>query len=143
MPRPDRVLWRSVQQGTAGASDVVRRRKILIIDDQPILARAIRRMLGEHDVAMAFSAREALSQIEQGERYDVILSDLMMPEISGMDLYGLIERVAPDQAGKMIFMTGGAFTKNAREFFDLVGNPTLEKPFDKAALFAVIDAFLA
>ena len=119
-----------------------RRRKILVVDDQPMLTKAIRRMLSEHDVTTLGSAREAVAKIEQGERYDVILTDVMMPEVSGMDMRDMVERIAPDQVEKMVFMTGGAFTNKAREFFDRVANPTIEKPFDKAALFAVIDALL-
>lgn len=99
-------------------------------------------MLSEHDVTTMGSAREALAKIEQGERYDVILTDVMMPEVSGMDMRDMVERIAPEQVDKMVFMTGGAFTNKAREFFDRVANPTIEKPFDKAALFAVIDALL-
>ena len=108
-----------------------------------MLTKAIRRMLSDHDVTAVSSAREVLAKIEQGERYDVILTDLMMPEISGMDLHTMLANVAPDQVAKMVFMTGGAFTNRAREFFDRVSNPTIEKPFDKAALFAVIDGLLA
>lgn len=123
-------------------SEPSRRRKILIVDDQPTLARAIKRMLGNHDVTTVVSARDALTRIEEGERFDVILSDLMMPELSGMDLHAALGRIAPDQVDRMVFMTGGAFTGSAREFFDHVANPTIEKPFDKAALMAVIDAFV-
>ena len=120
-----------------------RRRKILIIDDQPTLAKAIRRMLAaDHDVSTVSSGREALDLIEAGERFDVILSDLMMPEISGIDLYKHLGTIAPEQVAKVVFMTGGAFTNQAREFFDRVANPTIEKPFDRAALFAVIDGLL-
>ena len=118
------------------------RRKILIVDDQPTLAKAIRRMLGEYDVTVVASGREALDKLEAGERYDVILSDVMMPEISGMDLHGMIGNIAPDQVAKMVFMTGGAFTKQALEFFEQVANPTIEKPFDRAALMNVLGGFL-
>ena len=121
---------------------VGRRRKILIVDDQPTLARAIKRMLNEHDVTTVSNARDALTRIEEGERYDVILSDLMMPELSGMDLHAAIGQIAPEQVEKMVFMTGGAFTGSAREFFEQVPNPTIEKPFDKAALLALIETFL-
>ena len=119
-----------------------RRRKILVIDDQPMLTKAIRRMLSDHDVTTVGSAREALGCIERGERYDVLLTDLMMPEISGMELRERLVQLAPDQVERMVFMTGGAFTNQAKDFFDRVANPTIEKPFDKAALFAVIDALL-
>jgi CheY-like chemotaxis protein len=122
--------------------DTARRRTVLVVDDQPMLGRAIKRMLGDHDVTLVTSAREAVESIEQGARYDVILSDLMMPELSGMDLHDRISKLAPDQVEKMVFMTGGAFTPAARSFFEHVANPTIEKPFDKAALMSVIETFL-
>ena len=121
---------------------MTRRRKVLVVDDQPMLGRAIKRMLGEHDVTLVTSVREAVTAIEQGARYDVILSDLMMPELSGMDLHQAITKLAPDQVEKMVFMTGGAFTPAARNFFEHVANPTIEKPFDKAALLSIIETFL-
>ena len=118
------------------------RRKILVVDDQPMLTKAIRRMLSDHEVITVTCAREAIARIESGERYDIILSDLMMPGVSGMELRDTLERVAPDQVCRMVFMTGGAFTAKAREFFERVNNPTIEKPFDKAQLFKVIDTLL-
>jgi len=121
---------------------VTRRRKVLVVDDQPMLGRAIKRMLVEHDVTLVASAQEAVTAIEQGARFDVILSDLMMPELSGMDLHSAITKLAPDQVEKMVFMTGGAFTPAARNFFEHVANPTIEKPFDKAALLSIIETFL-
>lgn len=113
-------------------------RKILVVDDQPMLGKAIRRMLAGHDVTVVAAAREALGKIEAGERFDVIISDLMMPGMTGMELHDAIAAIAPDQVRKMVFMTGGAFTPQAQTFFEQVGCPTLEKPFDKAALHAVI-----
>ena len=123
-------------------TEVVRQRKILIFDDQPELARAIRRMLADHDVTAVASAREVLDKIEAGERFDVILCDLMMPEISGMELHARLSTTAPEQVDKMVFMTGGAFTNQAKTFFEQVANPTIEKPFDRVALFAVIDGMI-
>ncbi len=127
--------------GTAG-TEAGRPCRILIVDDQPTLGKAIRRMLAEYDVAVVCSAREALARLEGGERYDVILSDLMMPEISGMELHARIARIAPEQVNSMVFMTGGAFTDQARAFFEQVQNPTIEKPFDRAALIAVIEPLI-
>lgn len=114
-------------------------RKILVVDDQPMLAKAIRRMLSAHEVTVAGDAREALQKIQAGERYDAIVSDLMMPFMSGMDLHKAVAEIAPDQVKRMVFMTGGAFTPEAREFFEQVSCPTLEKPFDRAALLALLE----
>lgn len=96
-------------------------------------------MLVEYDVTVASSAHEALDRIAAGERYDVILSDLMMPEINGMELHARLARIAPEQIDSMVFMTGGAFTDQARAFFAQVKNPTIEKPFDRATLVSVIE----
>ena len=107
-----------------------------------MLAKAIRRMLNGHDVTVVGSARDALDKLEAGDRFDIIISDLMMPGMSGMDLHAAIGKLAPEQVTRMVFMTGGAFTPEARAFFDEVGCPTLEKPFDRAGLLAVINNLL-
>lgn len=107
-----------------------------------MLSKAICRMLADHEVTMVDGARKALDKIESGERYHVILTDVMMPEISGIELYTRLSQLVPDQADKVVFMTGGAFTNHAREFFERVQNPTIEKPFDRAGLLAALDAFL-
>jgi FixJ family two-component response regulator len=62
-----------------------------------------------------------------------------MPEMSGMDLYAEIGRVAPERAGRVVFLTGGAFTRRAGDFLKRVGNPRLEKPFDTRSLKAVLE----
>ena len=113
-----------------------------MVDDQPMLAKAVRRMLAGHDVSVAADAQEALAKITSGERFDVIISDLMMPGMSGMDLHTAIAAIDADQVTKMVFMTGGAFTPEAQRFFDQVGSPTLEKPFDRASLMAVIESMV-
>jgi CheY-like chemotaxis protein len=124
-------------------SGSVSARRILVVDDQPMLCKAIRRMLAQHDVATVGSAQEAVDKVAAGERYDVILTDLMMPGMSGMELHAAISQLAPDQVSRMVFMTGGAFTPTARQFFEHVACPTLEKPFDKAGLLAILEPLLA
>jgi CheY-like chemotaxis protein len=117
-------------------------RRILVVDDQPMLAKAVRRMLAGHDVSVAADAQEALAKITAGERFDVIVSDLMMPGMSGMELHTAIAAIDADQVTRMVFMTGGAFTPEAQRFFDEVRSPTLEKPFDRASLLAVIESMM-
>ena len=77
-----------------------------------------------------------------GERYDVVLCDLMMPEMSGMDLYAELGRLAPEQVDRMIFLTGGAFTPRAREFLEQIPNPRIEKPVDFQNLRALMKNLL-
>jgi signal transduction histidine kinase len=119
------------------------RGRILVVDDEPMLGTAVRRMLGaEHEVTVLPEAREALRRISGGDRFDVILCDLMMPQMTGMDLHGHIFQVAPQQAARMVFMTGGPFTSRAREFLDQVRNPRIEKPFDVSGLRALVHRML-
>jgi CheY-like chemotaxis protein len=120
-----------------------RRGRILVIDDEPMVGAAVRRMLAsKHDVVATTSAREAINRIVRGERFDVILCDLMMPEVTGMDLHAELLHVARDQAERMVFMTGGAFTSKAREFLDSVTNTRIEKPFEIADIAAIIQRVL-
>ncbi|MEI8255674.1 MAG: PAS domain S-box protein [Deltaproteobacteria bacterium] len=107
------------------------RARILVVDDEPLLGRSLRRLLGvDHDVTIASSGREALDRLERSERFDMILCDLMMPEMTGMDLYDAITRLYPAQARLMVFATGGAFTPGAQQFIEQVPNRCLEKPID-------------
>ncbi|HTJ43646.1 MAG TPA: PAS domain S-box protein [Kofleriaceae bacterium] len=122
----------------APASGVVRRGKILIADDEPIVTRTLARFLSrEHDVAIAKNGREALDAVTRSS-FDVILCDLMMPEMTGMDVHAALVERDPSLAERMIFMTGGAFTARARDFLDRVPNPRLEKPFTMPTLEALI-----
>ena len=118
----------------------VRRGRILVVDDDPMVLNAVLRSLGNvHDVKAMLTAREALRHIGEGERYDVIVCDLMMPQMTGMELHEELSRLAPDQAERMIFMTGGAFTPRARTFLDGIANQRVEKPFDSIHLRRLID----
>jgi CheY-like chemotaxis protein len=80
-------------------------------------------------VATVTSARQAIELFNSGERFDIVLCDLMMPQMTGMELHAELTRRVPDQARKMIFMTGGAFSEEAASFLARVTNPTVEKPF--------------
>lgn len=112
-----------------------RRGRILVVDDEPMLCKAVERMLsGEHDVTVVQSAVRALQLIDQGEQFDIILSDLMMPQMSGIELYAALQQKAPEAANKMVFMTGGAFSPEASAFLQRSSNPTIDKPFRFAAL---------
>jgi len=120
-----------------------RRGRILVVDDEPMMGTVIGRILSaEHEVLAVTSARDALGRISKGERFDVILCDLMMPDVTGMDLHAELERLVPEQAERMVFMTGGAFTVRAREFLDKAPNPRVEKPFDSGSLRSLVNGLL-
>jgi CheY-like chemotaxis protein len=105
------------------------RARVIVVDDEPALGRTLIRALEDtHDIEATTSAKELLARIAAGERFDVIISDLMMPEMTGIELYEHLEKAAPEQARRVVFLTGGAFTQSAREFLANVQNPSLEKP---------------
>ncbi len=117
------------------------RARLLVVDDEPMMARAVQRLLGtEHDIVATTDPKVAVDLILAGKRFDAILCDLMMPVMSGMDVYEAIFAVDPAQARRFIFMTGGTFTERAEQFLERVGNPRLDKPLDRAALRAAVRA---
>ncbi len=111
-----------------------RRGRVLVVDDEPMIGATLTRILSAHEVLAVRSARDALARIGVGERFDVVLCDLMMPEMSGMDLYAALLERAPDVARRMVFLTGGIFTPAARAFVEQTSAPIVEKPFDPASL---------
>jgi PAS domain S-box-containing protein len=120
-----------------------RRAKVLVIDDEPLITKVVRRTLSrEHEVDALNSAEDALVRIRSGERFDVILCDLMMPQVTGMDFHAELQRGYPDQAAKLVFLTGGAFTQRARDFLEHVQNQRVEKPIDAQGLKALVNDML-
>ncbi|TFH29074.1 MAG: response regulator [Myxococcales bacterium] len=106
---------------------------VLVVDDEPVIARLIQKALIDHDVTTAHDGREAVALMGQ-HAYDVILCDLIMPEMTGMDVYrAALQRETPVN-DRIVFMTGGAFTQRARDFLESVPNMRIEKPFDLAHL---------
>ncbi|MDP9000605.1 MAG: ATP-binding protein [Myxococcota bacterium] len=119
------------------------RRRVLVIDDEPMMARAVQRLLdGEHDVVITSDPISAVEQVLAGERFDAILCDLMMPTMTGMEVHEAIVRIEAEQARRMVFMTGGAFIPRAIRFLETVDNPRIEKPLEYAALRAILRPYL-
>jgi signal transduction histidine kinase/ActR/RegA family two-component response regulator len=124
---------------TAVTAPSTRRANVLVIDDEPLIARILQRGLARHHVIATTQAREALARIEQGETYDVILCDLMMPDVSGIDIHEYLSREHPAVARRMVFMTGGAFTAKAKQFLSAVANERIDKPFSLAQVNQLVD----
>jgi signal transduction histidine kinase len=102
--------------------------RILVIDDDRMVLNAIRRMLRGHEVMCIDDSRQVLALLSRGERFDLILSDLMMPHMSGMELYEQLLIAHPDVAKAMVFMTGGIVDVKATDFMTIVPNTCLRKP---------------
>ena len=123
---------------------VGRRGRVLVVDDEDLVLRAVKRVLQrDHDVITTSSAIEALALSGQGEPFDLILCDLMMPDMTGMELHAELERAEPGYAARMVFLTGGAFTSSARQFLAEPGRHCIDKPFEPAELRRQVHAFIA
>ncbi|HEY0464812.1 MAG TPA: hybrid sensor histidine kinase/response regulator, partial [Polyangiaceae bacterium] len=119
------------------------RGRILVIDDEEMILRVLTRILHEHEVICTPSAQEALDWIQAGQAFDLVLSDLMMPTMTGMEFYESLLARHPELAPRVVFMTGGAITSSAKAFLQSVPNHRLEKPFDTAALLKIVRVRLA
>jgi len=123
-----------------------KRHRVLVVDDEVQLGRLIQSFLSDYDVVLATSGPEGRKQLDTSAPFDLILCDLMMPDVTGMDLYEHMQRTNPDMCSRFVFMTGGAFTSQAVQFLEKVaarGNACVEKPFRIDALVATIAAKLS
>ena len=116
-----------------------RRARILLIDDEAMLRRAVRRMLEPiHTVVEAPTGREALTLLAGDDTFDVIICDLMMPELDGPSFYERIGALHPALLDRVVFLTGGAFTPRAKAFVATARPRVLEKPIATEELRSVI-----
>jgi PAS domain S-box-containing protein len=117
----------------------VRVARVLVVDDEPMFCHAMIRMIGaEHDVVAVGDAREALRRIEGGERFDLVVTDVVMPGMSGVEFHAAVSRIAPELAAGMLFVTGGAFTRGGAEFLEGMVGRVLEKPVVAEELRAAV-----
>jgi len=131
--------WRAMRYEPDTETEVAERTRVLVVDDDWHVCEALERSLsGLADVEGMTDARSVLDRVRSGERWAVILCDLLMPGTSGMDLYRGVLGVAPEAAACFVFMSAGAFTPKARAFLEGVHNPCLEKPLDMGRLRSLI-----
>jgi signal transduction histidine kinase len=128
--------------GGASAGRAARRARILVIDDLPAFGRTISRALTEHDVTVVARADEAFALLLSNEKFDVVLCDLLMPEMGGRAVFKRLEVEWPQLASKVIFMTGGAFTPESREFLEQSPQTLLTKPFSLDELRAAVRSLI-
>ncbi len=115
--------------------------RILIIEDEVLLGKAVSRILNTHEVVVANDGEKALDLIFNQGDYDIILCDLLMPNMTGMDVFEKVCQKAPELKNRFVFMTGSAFTTRAREFLEKIPNLRLNKPLDADHLRSVIQQY--
>lgn len=121
-----------------------RRRRVLIVDDDALILAAIERQLAAaHDVTVLADPELALAQIRGGASFDVIVCDLVMPAMSGVQFHAELAQFAPAQAERIVLMTGGTSRRDAAHCLDELRLPTLAKPFDVEMLRRVIERITA
>lgn len=115
--------------------------RILIIDDEEMLTSALSRSLRGHEVHTANRGSVAV-ELATGSHFDLILCDLIMPEMTGMDVFEALQAADDSVRKRFVFMTGATVTSEAKAFADRIEAPVLEKPFSRAELLGVLDRFL-
>ncbi len=123
---------------------VGRRGRVLVIDDDVAIGLSLRVALAdEHDVIVTASGREALELLRQDDAFDVVLCDVMMPDMTGLEVHeALVAEGHAEVAERIVFVTGGAFAPRMGEFLDRLANARLEKPFELDALRELLRARL-
>jgi signal transduction histidine kinase/CheY-like chemotaxis protein len=147
LPRADRVAPRRTRPPSiAPALAEEPPARILIVDDDQLVGKALRRMLGKHRTTVAMSGIEARGLLEGDEPrdFDLILCDLMMPDTTGVEIHAWLRAHRPELATRIVFMTGGTFTPEAERFVDeLRAITVLAKPFDVRTVENVVRDELA
>lgn len=115
------------------------RRKVLLVDDEPHLLKALQRMISQHhDVSIALGGQTAI-EILASKEFDLVISDVMMPEVDGIDLYHHIATTLPGAEKRVVFVTGGVFTTRVQDFLAVIPNRRIQKPFTPDDIFGLIE----
>jgi two-component system NtrC family sensor kinase len=123
---------------------VGRRGNILVVDDEASILEILYEILKAdgHRVDTAPNGRVAMRKIES-QTYDLIISDLKMPGMSGQDLYRKILELKPEMSARVIFATGDVVGAGTQDFLERVGNRCLQKPFEIDTLRQIVNAALS
>ncbi len=118
------------------------RTRVLVIDDEEPILRSIERVLqGEHEVVLMQDSQETLPLLQRGESFELIFCDLMMPNLSGVELFRLVESTHPELCDRFVFVTGGGPDPEVAAFLANVPNERVEKPFSVQNLRGIAKRF--
>ena len=111
--------------------------RVLVVDDEPEILALLTDILEDFDVSGALDGRSALARLQE-ERFDAVICDLMMPVMTGMELYNKAVAMDPELAERFVFLTGGAFTDSARSFLEREGPLCMTKPFRPTQVLSML-----
>lgn len=115
------------------------RPRLLIIEDEPNLAKLLAWGFTSFDVKLAHSGAEAMALLEQAPSpFDVLLCDLLLKDVTGAAIHAFVAARWPGRERRMVFMSGGVSSPTLQAFLEGVGNPYVEKPFDPDVLEALL-----
>lgn len=123
------------------ASPGPRRARVLVIDDEPVLLRGLKRSLSEHDVLTATSVSQGI-QLYIANEFDIVFCDLMMPDSNGLEFYAHLCQLGPEHASRLVLMTGGVFAERLGCSLSEVSSPCILKPFRSGELERLIQQAL-
>ncbi len=116
------------------------RASLLVIDDDPRVGSALVRSLrATYEVEAITSADQGLARLGQTKEYDLVLCDLMMPDMNGMEFFGHVQKLYPLYQDRIVFFTGGAFNDVVARFAEEHADRCLTKPLDMDQLHRVIE----
>ncbi len=113
----------------AGPTAASRRRRVLIVDDETGVGRALQRVLRHYEGVIATTGEEALAQLHGGE-FDVVFCDVNLPDIDGLTVFERARALRPPLAHRFVFITGGVLDGGLAAAIERSGAPVVEKPFD-------------
>jgi signal transduction histidine kinase len=116
--------------------------RILVVDDDAAVARVVSRLLAKHQVTVVDSGRKCIDLLAHEPDFDLVLCDLMMPDGGGVEVYEALEASRSPMVGRIVFMSGGAFSDRARDFLDRIDNPVVDKPLSREVLNALVTSAL-
>ena len=128
----------------AGETKGVSGGRILMVDDEPTILAFLKEVLGGegYDVETVSSGKEALEMIKN-KRYGLILCDIKLPGLSGVEIYEQIEKVAPSLQKRIVFITGDVTSADTQAFLEKTKAPYVTKPFDIAKLKEEVNRILS
>ena len=126
-----------------GPSTSLVRGRVLVVDDDGAVCKTIMRAFEhDHDVVSAASGKEGRAILERDQEFDVVLCDMMMSDISGVELHSWLREEHPVLASRTVFITGGAFTPKAAAYLASVSNLRVDKPFDTVDLTKIVSEMI-